>query len=382
MGQAPYRPHKLDYHIKMSLLKSHFCFLILLCLCMSCTKHKADSKDNLQSSVKNQKTLELKKIRDFVLKPGESRIGKIEAPMLVYESASDKKLVFYDTGLNQIIISDSTGTVVSVFGGVGSGPEEFRHISSFGLDGNIIIVYDSVLDMVKKFNMDGDFLESYQGLLDDGIWIRSNRLYTYDGNIYFGIQESGKSNENDHWLSRTIAVYNKNGDLKKLIGEFDPSLENSGLLYNYVNITMSEDGSIYTTHRTSPYIQKFNSSGEKLSRLDVFPKYFKTSDERPHPTAPREVKNRINMKYSFVGDSFVSEDYFLFYYFNFTEEAFKLRNPNDLENYIQVYNRNDKYLGDIKLPYYPIGFDNKNLLYLLEDDNSNNLKIGLYEILF
>lgn len=325
------------------------------------------------------KQLSIKKVDEFHLHSEEIQIGRIETPVLFHED----NILFYDPGLHQIIISNTEGAIFSAFGRSGEGPKEFRHISSFGVDRDTVIVYDASLDLVKKFTKDGELLEIYDGLLKDKLWIRSKILYEYENQYVFGIQEAGRSGHNDHWLSNIIAVYDKSGELVRMMGEYDPSLEGSHRMYNFSYMSVdSKEGVVYTVHRTSPFIQKFDiRTGEKMSRFGQPTANFRISDEYPSETAPREVRNRINLNRSAVGHPFISNDYFAFYFFNFTEEFWDGRGQNDKVNYLQIFDKEDMYVGEIALPYFPLGLDQNSRLYLLEDEDPDNALIGVYEIL-
>jgi|SRR5690554_4465197 len=353
---------------------------IALLFGLACNGKKEETKTSGITEIKEVNP-KLRKTREFVLKSDEFNIGVIEPPTLIFEKNGETKLFFRDTGLNQVLISDSMGAIQQAIGKSGDGPKEFRHLTSIGMDEDTLIVYDAVLDMVKKFNLERELINSYQGLLADRVWLRSKRLFLYKDKLVYGIQEADKSSSNNHWESKTIAIYDRAGNLEKLMGEYDPDLIKSHRLYNYSNDLVINNGFAYTTHRTSPTIQKFDlDTGKKISRFGVLSKNYKVSDERPNVTDPREVKNKINVKFSFVGNSFVTDDYFAFYFFNFTEKYFELRNPNDQEHFLNLYNNKEEFVGEITLPFQPIAMDNNNRLYLLEDDNPDNVLIGVYEI--
>ena len=328
--------------------------------------------------------IELKKTGEFILFGENVTLGRIETPAIVIERQGTKKIVFYDAAQNQILIADTTGLISQTIGSVGSGPEEFRHITSFGIDKDTIIVLDSSLDLVKKFTIDGTLIGIHESMVaKDNLWPRSNRLFVSNGHYYFGIQEAEISNENNHWKSKIIAKYTKNGTLVDKFGSYHPSLIGSGLLYNYANLLQRNDGDFYTTHRTSYQIQRFSgTNGTLVSSFGVVSPYFKQSDERPSIYDNREEKNKINVRFSFVDDAFVSQNYLAFHFFNFTKEYWITRDPNDQENFFQIYDLNDEYIGDIVLPYYPLSMDNDNIIYLLEDDNPDQFKVGMYEMVF
>ncbi len=326
-------------------------------------------------------SLELLKVREFVLTSDEFNIGVIEPPTLLLERDGDIKILFRDTGLNQILIADSTGFVHGAIGRDGDGPKEFRNISSFGVDNDTIVVRDAALDLVKKFKFDGELVNSYEGNFKDKVWGRSKLVYFEQDKFILGIQEAEKSSENNHWESRTIAIYDRAGNLERVLGGYDSSLIKSHPLYNALNSILVHNGFVYTTHRTSPIIQKFDlETGERVSRFGVLSKNYKVSKERPNATDPREVKNKINVKFSAVGQSFITNDYFAFYFYSLTEKFFELRNPSDKVHFLNLFDNREEFLGEIALPFQPLAMDSSNKLYLLEDDNPDNVLIGVYEI--
>lgn len=325
--------------------------------------------------------LKLQKIKEFVLEHNGFKIGSIEPPMLVYAKDDNVNFILYDRVLAQLLVTDTSGTILQTIGKIGDGPDGLRHILSFGVDADTLVVYDGVHEMIKKFNLEGELTKSYEGFSKDGVWGRSKRLFSYNDNLIFGVQEQNKSYARNHWESKTIAIYDREGNLERLMGEYDPDLVNSYEFYNYSNDIVAHNGFVYTTHRTSPTIQKFDlDTGKKVSRFGVLSKNFKVSNERPNATDSRDVKNKIITKFSIVGNSYVTDDYFAFYFFRFTEKYFELRDPNDQEHYLNLYNNKEEFVGEISLPFQLIAMDNNNRLYLLEDDNPDNVVIGVYEI--
>jgi len=338
-----------------------------------------DPKDTSTEYV--HRLIELNKVDEFVLSGDGITIGRIETPAIVTQRNEGKRIIFYDTALNQILVADTSGNLLHSMGSVGSGPEEFRNINSFGIDADTIIVNDASLDLVKKFTFDGELIGMHEAMAKDNIWHRSNRLFAYQGHYYYGTQEADKSQPNNHWESGIIAKYKKNGELVEVFGSYHPSLIKTSRLYNYANLLQRKDGDFYTTHRTSFQIQRFSGkTGELVSSFGVKSPYFKISKERPRVTDTREVKNKMNTAFSFVDDAFVSKTYLAFHFFNFTTEYWLSRNPNEKENYFQIYDLSDNYIGDIVLPFYPLSMDDDSKIYLLEDDNPDNYTIGVYEM--
>lgn len=359
--------------------------LLLLVLILTGCRHK--TKEVMPETVgkayqtENEAQSQFRKIRDFVLKVPELEIGRIEPPILV--SNDKKKLVYYDSGFNQILVSDTLGNILSKFGRKGSGPKEFRHITSYGLNQDTIYVYDGGLSVFKKFTINGDLIKIFDGPIKDNLWFRSNRIYIKKDKMLFGIQEVKHSSASSHWLSRTVAEYSTEGKLISLFGEYDPSLKESSLLYKYANMAYDfRTEHIYTVHRTSPYIQKFDfNSKKKISRFSNKESgNFLISDTEPGINSSREERNALNLLQSFVGDPFISEDFFVFYFFNFTQEYWDTRDQSKKEHFLQFYDKQDNFVSEFRVLHFPLGMIGNNKLLLVEDDDPDNFRIGVYAV--
>lgn len=351
--------------------------LILLAGCNEDLKHSQDRSSDTR--------LELKKIDDFTIGTDIVMLDRVlDIPVI---SPDESLMAWVNSDKNEIVVTDRRGNIVSRFGKKGRGSEEFINISAIGFEDNSsIIVYDSSQDFLKKFSIDGKLLKIENGLLEDQLWIRSHRIIVHDSNVYIGVQESG-SNPRENWKSKTIAKYN-NSDvrLSSLFGSYDPDLRGGDqVLYIYVNsITFDpSDSKIFTTHRTLPYIQTFDvKTGERLSRFGFVSDHFKISDDKPRISDPRPVKNEKNLKQSFVGKGFVSDEYFFFHHFHWTEGYWRLRDPNLKRHFFNVFQKDKPhaFLGEIALPFTPMYVSSDNQVYLLENDNPEKFTIGIYEL--
>src|SRR5690625_7200550 len=98
------------------------------------------------------------------------------------------------------------------------------------------------------------------------------------------------------------------------------------------------ESEIYTTHRTLHYIQVLDyRTGKSKGRFGIQSGSFLTSDEQIHLSDSREVRNQKNLELSFVGNSFASEKYFYFSFFNYTEAYWKDSHPNSKLNFLMIY---------------------------------------------
>lgn len=353
--------------------------LLLIIILIGCTD-KSEPQLESHAKVYTTKDTRLSKVRDFVLKVADSEIGRIEPPILISED--EGKLFYYDLGLSQIIVSDTLGNIISKFGRKGRGPKEFLHITSYGIDKDTIYVYDGNLGKFKKFTLNGELLDIFDGPIKDNLWFRSNRIYVDENKLFFGIQEAKYSSASNHWKSRTVAEYTKDGKFISLFGDYDPDLEGSSRLYKYANMVYDNaDNFMYTVHRTSKDIQKYNLNTKEIISRFSNPQStnFLVADRAPDEYDSRVDRNRLNLSQSFVGDPFVSEDYFVFYFFNFTEEYWETRDQSTKHHFLQFFDKQDNFLFELEVPYYPLGMAGNNLL-LVENDNPDNFRIGVYNI--
>lgn len=364
-------------------IKITFLSLISVITLLDCDTSKSSKTDTITQLLYQEASslITIQPTSKFTIQANNLLIGKIESPVLIHEKTGD--LIYYDSIMNQILVTDSKGKLKTFFGRKGSGPKEFRHITSFGVYQDTIYVLDANLDMIKQFNTNGILLNEYRALTKDKLWARSNRLYIHKDYVYAGVQQAEFSSSNNHWKSKIIAKYDLNGNLIGIFGDYDPTLENSSRLYKNGNITLDPKNELfYTTHRTSPYINVYdlNTQG-KIARFSAISKFFNITKEEARMNDSREVRDQKILNMSAVRDHFITDDYFIFYFYNFTQDFWDTRNNEDLIFYIQVFDKESfKFLGEINLPHELLGVNNNDELLLIEDENPDNFTIGTYEI--
>lgn len=346
----------------------------------SCTwkENRAVQNDDLL----NGKNLKFEKVSEFIISSPDLTLNNVRQIAIV--NFDNSKVAWINEDSNEIFITDLNGEFISKFGSRGSGPEEFGRISSYGFtEDDNIIVYDSSQDYLKLFNLNGDLLQVHQGLLKDGLFIRGYRIFTDGNHYYFGIQESGVS-PSVHWQSSIIAKYDKEGNLVKTFGEYDPELVNTDALYKYVNINFDNHSNrFFTTHRTYPKIQSIPLNQERSnSSLGFVSEHFKVSDDPARLADPMHIRREKNVKQSFVGDSFLTDDYYLFHFFNWPAEYYLKRDPNLRSHFFNVYEREypHAYLGELKLDHPPLFTISNGRIYKLVNEDPENFTIAVYEI--
>lgn len=297
----------------------------------------------------------------------------------------ETKIAWINEDSWEIFITDMKGEFISSFGRSGRGPEEFQEIAAIGFDSeDNIIVFDVLQDQFKKFNIEGELIEIFGGTLDDDIWIRSRKLYVHDDKIYLSIQQSDKASDSNHWQSDTIAEYSlSDGSLIRTFGHFDPSLEGAGRLYNYVNMVYdAENRWLFTTHRTSYYVQVFDSENEEvIGRFGNQTENFSEAEDPAGMNDPMHVRHQKNLDQSFVGESFVSDEYFYLQHYRINEDVLRYSDPFHKTAFLSVYSKKDsfQFISEIELDYPPLFITSIGEIYLLKNNDPENFTVNVYE---
>ena len=354
-------------------------YLLFLSLLVYCTS-KDNSSTNYVEDRSKKISVEFIKKGSFSISDSTTIIGEIEHPAIIDEERD--LFIFRDSKLNQIVIADLDGKINARLGKKGRGPKDFQEIGPFGVDKNgNIYAYNVQTASYKIFNTDGEHIKNFSGLLDKGLWVRSSRLFFENSHIYVGIAEA---NKNPYWESQTIAEFNQSGKIINIFGEYDPSLINTSVFQKHPNLVYDSDEKLfYTTHTSSNFIQVYDLENKKrIHRFGFRTENFRISNDEIKMSDPLEVRYKKHLKESSVGSSFITSNYFVFYFKNFTEKYWDTWDPNVNDHHFYIYDKNNNYafLGEIKLPFQPLVVDKKEQVYLLEDDNPSRPLIGIYEI--
>lgn len=76
------------------------------------------------------------------------------------EVAPDGRIVVLDDGDATVAVFDRTGRLLTVFGGAGDGPGEFRTIGASAIAGDTLIVLDRAHGRLTRFALDGSVLDT------------------------------------------------------------------------------------------------------------------------------------------------------------------------------------------------------------------------------
>ncbi|MEX0662758.1 MAG: 6-bladed beta-propeller [Balneolaceae bacterium] len=355
-------------------------FIVFITLITSCqnesNKINTNEVNNFEIAIvdsfkiSNSEDLILDKVRDI--------------PVLNHD---ETKIAWINEDRWEVFITNLNGDYITSFGSTGSGPEEFQEIAALGFDQNDnIVVFDVLLDKFKIFNLDGELMHLFEGTLEDDLWVRSRRIYIDEESIYLGIQESDKASESNHWKSATIAEYSlTDGRFKRAFGEFDPSLSGSSRLYNDANIVTDKGhGLIFTTHRTSPYIQAIDiKTGEVTKRFGVQTENFNYAEDAARIEDPMHVRHEKNLHQSFTGESFTSNEFFYHQHYRINDDVLRFGDPFHKTPYLNIYSIKGsfQFIAEVKLDYSPLFVTSEGKIYLLKDNDPENFTVNVYELL-
>lgn len=368
------------------MLRISLIFLMIIFF-VNCEQVNIPNQHNVNISVdfSSNYNITLERIGGFTIdNNSEVRLDRMKN--IVAFNHREDRIAWVNDDINRIFVTDNKGNLICAFGSSGRGPEEFLEVSIFGFNSkDHVIVYDARQAMFKQFDDNCNFVQTVAGLEDSGIWLLPNLLFTSkDNRIYVGAEERSKANERNFWKSKTIAVFDYNLNLQKVYGDFDPDLEGGSYLYSFPIVTYNRPkGQIYTMHRTAPTIQIYDEeNGKFIGRFGLKSGSFSEPEDRAKLSDPMHIRRQKNLEQSFVGQSFVSENYFFFQHYRITEELLHYSDPFLRNSYFNIYDINNQYkfLGELQLHHLALYVSRAGKIYLLEDNDPDNFKIGIYEL--
>lgn len=237
-------------------MKVSFSLLLLLCF-ISCQNPKEKSKTVLQHSFQ----LDKKGSFNLVLPDSDFLIGSIRTG---FHTNSDNSLfAFEDHTMMQVIISDSTGRIITSIGGKGRGPKELLHITNAGFNANNeFVIFDARQFLFKVFNLKGEIVSTYE-LESKKYFLASQNFVEFDSSYFFGIYEAQYLNNlKELPQSNIIAKIDAKGSDKRMFGNYD-SLTPKSSLRNFNPSRLAFDKNrniIFVTQSHSYIIQGWNAS--------------------------------------------------------------------------------------------------------------------------
>jgi hypothetical protein len=182
--------------------------------------------------------------------------------------------------------------------------------------------------------------------------------------------------------SPLVGKYNYRGELIEKKGNYAPSVSeaNSYLIFPVFDIDFQENE--FISSQGSDYrIQHYDLAQNKL--IEYFGKKtqnFQLTDEYIDPSLPRKEIQEKSLEMSFPTNIHLMPDFIVFNFENLTESFFQTNNFNKKDQYISIYDRNTyDFYEELSLPY-SIGNISNEYLFLIENDNPDNFKIGIYKL--
>lgn len=355
-------------HIVISLIVLHGC-------------HEKEQYEINQIDKSSDYSIELLELEDIHISI-EEELTLNRVRDVVITNHDESLLGFINDETNEVFVLDTDGEFIGKVGQDGTGPDELSRVSSFGFDDqNNILIYDGRQDFFKKFSLNGDLRSIQDGILEDGLWIRSQKLFIVNDHAYLGIEEAADYG-GGFWNYSTMAKYDIDGRLVNTFGDYDPTLIGTGPIYKYANILV-DGNTVFTTHRTSPYVQVYElEDTNRAGHFGMQSENFLITDNEVEITDSREIRNEKNLHQSFVGENFTTEELYFFYFFNNSEEFWNTHDPNKRSHFLAVYKKTQpyEYLGELKLPHAPLMITSDNIIFLLKDDDPDNFIVSKYEI--
>lgn len=141
---------------------------------------------------------------------------------------------------------------------------------------------------------------------------------------------------------------------------------------------------LFTTHSKVPYVQVYDlKNKQRIARINTVPPSFRLSDEFigviRDVSRMSEFVTEEQSIFSFVFHT----DQFIVVPFRRSSDAFrKSRDYQDRTHHLAVYSRDDyRFIGEIPVDTVPLGYTREGYLISLVDDNRNNFRLQLSEVI-
>tara|TARA_R110002124_G_scaffold120157_2_gene278015 strand:+ start:676 stop:1797 length:1122 start_codon:yes stop_codon:yes gene_type:complete len=357
----------------------------------SCTQKKTKQDIHQYFSKKTSENIQLKlnKISTLTLENHEEE--SIGAPLYNVEFDTSGNMYFFDTIESKFIIYDNKGRFLKTLGRVGRGPIEFELVYGYTLDNkNNLYVYDDALRRIKVID-DSLKLSSSYAIDNKSYYITSHDLEVVNDNLYLGILgiEAASVTDNSEKLinSPLIMFYDIENQLEEkrynYIGTYDPYLmEIESYYYRPIFSIDRKKETILVSHQNSYRFQEFDLKTGNLI------KYFGFKSENYGEGEKKSSRNK-NRKENFVNTLsesnnemvFTTDEFIGNFYLSGTEQWFDSKDLSDLRYFLSIYSReNYTYLTTFQVDYRLIKVhDNK--FYFIENENPEEFKIGVYELI-
>ncbi|HSH24766.1 MAG TPA: hypothetical protein VLA13_04430 [Massilibacterium sp.] len=328
--------------------------------------------------------MELVHKNDLHLKTDGILFGRLRQEFI--SSKNDLYWAFHDFTKQQILVFKSNGNLVATIGSKGKGPAEFENVFGYNFDEkNTIWAFDEKLDLFKNFALNDSLINTYQGIYEDGFLQSHPQLFVNEGKIYVPTTEV-KYNTSDLskiWQSSLISVYNVNGDFLKVLGKFGSPAKNPDT-YN-VRAMLDFDFTnnvVLSAYSTSYLMGEVNLESNSHSNFfGVRPPNFRTAEEETTVNDSFSEILKKALSRSAPMSAHITNEYYIFYYQNLTQEWYDTRDPNKKNHFLVFYDKKTKeFLNELQLPYALGNITMENDIRLIKSIDPDNFIIGDYKL--
>lgn len=342
-----------------------------------------NSTDQKVSDLKPTKTFKLIHQKNIVLNSKEVPFGRLRQEFV--NSYEDDYWAFHDFTNQQIFVFRSNGDFISTIGSEGSGPAEFQNVYGYSFtDGSTLWAFDENLDLFKHFNLNDSLLATVPGIYEDGFLQSHPQLFVNKDKLYIPITEAEYNTQDLSliWKSALVAVYNTNGDYLYTLGNFgnpvkDPDTYNVRAL---LDIDFNQE-IILAGFSTSYQLGEFMYGTEEQSYFGDAPNNFMLPSEK---TSVNDSYNEIlekGLSRSAPMGAYITDEYYVFYYQNLSQEWYDTRDPNTKEHFLAFYERqNPAYVGELQLPYALGNLSRDGEIRLIHSIDPDQYTVGVYSL--
>lgn len=327
----------------------------------------------------NNVEISIGKTGSVILDESEPLFGKFHENFRINNTG--EFWVFADRIQNKLFVFNKEGEFVSMIGERGRGPNGILSIGGFDInEENEVLIYDSSQRMLKKFNLEGDLINSVNFFDDVEFGTTALEMHSHKNKLLFSIIESQYGREPHK--SKLLAFVDYSGVVDTVFGMHDPFAQEDNH-YSFQNRIAwgKNENQIFTNLTSSPYIQMYD--GNNYQQIDYFgesTKSFSLPGKEIHPSLPiLEVIERSTNTSANLG-LYLTEEFVIQHMQILTEEWFEMTDFSLKENILVIYDKKTREFVQELSVEHTLGAVQNNQLYFIEDFNPDNYTIGVYEL--
>lgn len=373
----------MNYKIKSLII------IFLIFSFNSCSDEKRAKLDIYENIIDNVQ-IKMEKIRQFKIQENDSLfIGSF-----LFAKYRNGNLVIGDYLQPKIyFINKANGKIEKTIKfNIGKGPGEVIKIGSFEILDQYIYISDMGNFRWSVFDTSGRFIRTARPFSDapkvnkndksQGKYIgNGNIMDVFDNKIYNCIIETEYNRDLHYHKSKSLAVLDTSLKIINVFGYYDEIFERKKTYFQNAVLTINKDGFIYHTQAPTFRIYKYNCDGSLIKVFGVRGKFREINEDIP-ANLPVQMLMRKWLDFSVSDAIFSSDKGYIFYQFvDRTEELYKTRDLLRNNYFLKIYDFDGNfYKSDIKLPGWLIAVDENGYLYIYENNEPGNRRIGVYDL--